>query len=39
MGKLAANMLIERIRNKEMAPRRKLLKTELIIRESTSRKV
>jgi LacI family transcriptional regulator len=39
MGKLAASMLIERIKNKEMAPRRKLLKTELIIRESTSRKV
>ena len=38
MGKLAANMLIERIRNKEMEPRRKLLKTELIIRESTIRK-
>ena len=39
MGKLAANMLIERIMNKEIEPRRKLLKTELIIRESTSRKV
>ncbi len=34
MGLMAAEMLVERIKNKELPPRRRLLATELIVRDS-----
>lgn len=35
MGELAATMLLERMRNRELSPRRRLLETSLLIRQST----
>lgn len=36
MGSIATTMLLERIHNQEMAPRQKLLDTQLVVRESTA---
>lgn len=35
MGVLAATMLLERLQNRNLPPRRRLLKTELLVRQST----
>lgn len=36
MGSIATTMLLERIHQQEMAPRQKLLETQLVVRESTA---